>query len=320
MQQTRKPSSGQNRPPQRQGAGKPMPKKNKPNIAIRAFDYIRTHILLRNLILAVCLVIILIFLVNLSLSLFTRHGQKRIVPDFIGQSLTEAGAAGKKAGDLKLEVIDSLYMPKQQPGVILDQSPKPGTGVKSGRRVFLTINAHRPRMEEIPYVTGYSLRQAKNMLENRGFEISELKYRSDIATNNVLDQLYNGKSIQRGDKVMAELGSGITLVVGVNQSSPLPRIPKVIGLSLREAKSRLWEVGINVGNVKNDSDVTIDNIEHARIYRQEPGQQSRIDYGGKVSLWLTTDPDKLSKSSRDADNAARRMVPDDDEDEEDIDI
>ncbi len=275
----------------------------------RVYEYIRTHILLRNVIVAVCLGVILLFVVNIGLNLFTRHGQKHLVPVFVGQDLTEAQRMARRAGGLQLEVIDSLFMPRQKPGVVLDQSPAAGAGVKSGRRIFLTINAQRPRTEQIPYVTGFSIRQAKNLLENRGFEIERLQYRTDIATNNVLDELYNGVSVRRDEVVMAELGSSVTLVVGVNHSSALPRVPKVVGLTLREAKSRLWEMGINIGEVRNDRDITVDNAEHARVYRQDPNQQSRIDYGGMVSLWLTTDAAKLREASRASDSALRALWP-----------
>lgn len=293
-------------------ARRPQTKRKMPPVLIRIYDTIRGNILLRNLVMALCLGIILYFIVHLILGIYTRHGQRFIVPAMIGHTLSEAETMGA-AGELRLEVIDSLYMPKQKPGMILDQSPKPGMGVKKGRRVFLTVNAFRPRTDIIPYVTGYSLRQAKNMLETKGFEIEKLVYRSDMATNNVLDELYKGKSVTQKSRTEAELGSGITLIVGVNHSSPLPRIPKVIGLTLREAKSRLWEAGLNVGNVKYDSGIDGTEIEDARVYRQEPNQQSRIDYGGKVALWLTLDAQKIASSSRSSDAAARKYAVDEEE-------
>lgn len=297
-------------PPRRPANGRR--RRQVSSVLTRLYDTIRGNVLLRNLVMALCLGIILYFVVNLCLGIYTRHGQKFIVPSMIGHTLSDAQRMAAE-GELRLEVIDSLYMPKQKPGMILDQSPKPGMGVKSGRRIFLTVNASRPRTDVIPYVTGYSLRQAKNMLETKGFEIEKLVYRSDMATNNVLDELYKGKSITQGSRTEAELGSGITLVVGVNHSSPLPRIPKVIGLTLREAKSRLWEVGLNVGNVKYDSGITGTETEDARVYRQEPNQQSRTDYGGKVSLWLTLDTQKIASSSKSSDAAARRYAVDEEE-------
>ncbi len=298
--------------PYRNRPRRPQAKRKMPPVLVRIYDTIRGNVLLRNLVMALCLGIILYFVVNLYLNIYTRHGQKFIVPSMIEHTVSEAAGMASK-GDLVLEVIDSLYMPKQKPGLILDQSPKPGMGVKSGRRIFLTVNASRPRTDIIPYVTGYSLRQAKNMLETKGFEIEKLVYRSDMATNNVLDELYKGKSVTQGSRTEAELGSGITLIVGVNHSSPLPRIPKVIGLTLREAKSRLWEVGLNVGNVRYDSGIDGSDKEDARVYRQEPNQQSRTDYGGKISLWLTLDAQKIASSAKISDAAARRYAMDEEE-------
>lgn len=298
--------------PYRNWPRRPQAKRKMPPVLVRIYDTIRGNVLLRNLVMALCLGIILYFVVNLCLNIYTRHGQKFIVPSMIGHTVSEAAGMASK-GDLVLEVIDSLYMPKQKPGMILDQSPKPGMGVKSGRRIFLTVNASRPRTDIIPYVTGYSLRQAKNMLETKGFEIEKLVYRSDMATNNVLDELYKGKSVTQGSRTEAELGSGITLIVGVNHSSPLPRIPKVIGLTLREAKSRLWEVGLNVGNVRYDSGIDGTDKEDARVYRQDPNQQSRTDYGGKISLWLTLDAQKIASSAKISDAAARRYAMDEEE-------
>lgn len=309
QQPSRRPAPG-NRPPQQRKPQQPPKRKKQGNWWSRAYQYVRTHILLRNLIMAFSLGIILIFVINIILNIFTRHGQKYSVPNFIGQTVQEAQGEAKQNGTLQLEVIDSLYMPKQKPGMILDQSPKPGMGVKSGRRVFLTVNAFRPKTEVIPYVTGLSVRQAKNILENKGFEIDQLIYRSDLATNNVLEQTYKGNTISRGSELKAELGSAVTLTVGVNHGDPLPIVPKVIGLSLREAKSRLWELGLNVGTVRNDPGITAESIEDAKVYRQEPNHQSRNDYGGKVSLWLTTDPGKISQYSKESDAAARNYAVD----------
>ena len=273
-----------------------------------ALGKLQNHFFLRNFVLAVCLGIVTVCIVGLLLKVYTRHGQKYEVPNLIGSIPSEAKTLAASA-KLRLEVIDSVYIPKQRPGMIVDQSPKPGVNVKSGRRVFLTVNSFRPRMEAIPYVAGYSLRQAKNTLESKGFEIERLAYRTDIATNNVLEQSWNGQKIVQGSQVKAELGSGMVLTVGRNPESPLPMVPKVIGLSLREAKSRLWEIGLNIGEIRYDSNTTAEDLDDAKVYRQSPNQQMRTDYGGKVTLWLTLDPAKVTSSSRESDADARREAP-----------
>lgn len=266
--------------------------------------YIRNNFLLRNIVLALSFVLVFAYVTSLILNMCTRHGQKYSVPDFVGVTLERAAEMSKEA-ELQLVVIDSLYVPKQAPGTILDQSPKASMGVKSGRKIFLTINAFRPRTEIIPYVAGFSLRQAKGKLESKGFDIDQLVYRSDIATNNVLSQSWNGKPVNQGSLIKAELGSGITLVVGREDGAPMPVIPKVVGLTLREAKSRLWEIGFNIGDVKYDSGIKPEEYDKARIYKQTPGQEARNDYGSRVTVWLTVDGGKLTKQSRESDEKAR---------------
>lgn len=270
----------------------------------KIFIYIQSHFLLRNTLLAICFILIFVYICNTLLGVFTRHGEKQIVPSFMGMTLSQAQELATD-GQMNLIVVDSLYVPKQIPGTVLDQSPKPDMGVKSGRKIFVTINSFRPKMEEIPYVTGFSLRQAKNKLESKGFEIEQLIYQNDMATNNVIAQRWGNKTITDGSKIKAELGSGITLVVGRESDAPMPMVPKVVGLTLREAKSRLWEIGLNIGQIKYDSGISPMEYDDARIYKQTPGQEARNDYGSRISVWLSTNNDKISKASRDADTQAR---------------
>lgn len=278
----------------------------------KIFEYIRKSFFLRNILLAVCLLIVGTYVVSLMLNLFTRHGQKQIVPSFIGLSVDEARNEASNA-DLELIVIDSLFIPKSKPGSIVDQSPRADMGVKSGRKVFLTINSFRPKMAEVPYVSGFSLRQAKNKLESSGFEIDQIIYQSDIATNNVLSQSWNGQRIGKGSKVMAELGSAITLTVGRDSISPMPMVPKLIGLTLREAKSRLWEIGFNLGAVEYELGTEPDDYDRAKIYKQIPLQEARNNFGSRVSVWLTMDNDRVTNSSRNADKEARKEIKTDDD-------
>lgn len=276
--------------------------------------YIRESFLLRNLLMAICVIIVVSYVVSLMLNLFTRHGQKHAVPNLIGMTVNEAQDMVSKA-DLEFVVIDSLFVPKSKPGSIVDQSPKAEMGVKSGRKIFITINSLRPKTEEIPYVAGFSLRQAKNKLESKGFEIEQLIYQPDMATNNVLSQSWNGKRIGANDHIKAELGSAITLIVGRDSIAPMPMVPKLIGRTLREAKSRLWENGFNVGEIKYEIGIKPDDYDTALIYKQMPSQEARNQFGSNVDLWFTASIDKVSQASKQSDIDARRRVEVIDEDE-----
>ena len=56
-----------------------------------------------------------------------------------------------------------------------------------------------------------------------------------MATNYVLEQRVDGRPIEAGTKRQIEMGSGVTLYVGVAEGDSVVVVPKVIGVSLREA-------------------------------------------------------------------------------------
>ncbi|MDD3108536.1 MAG: PASTA domain-containing protein [Alistipes sp.] len=270
---------------------------------VRLAQRINRNVITRNLVLAGCGLIVFVCVVNLLLNLFTRHGQVRQVPNLSGMTVEEALHAGDKAS-LRIEVNDSLYVPSFPGGVILEQTPAEGAQVKSGRRIFVTINSFHQKRVVVPYVTGYSLRQAKNNIETAGLEIKELIYREDIATNNVLEERCNGKLITRGSKIEAEMGSGVTLVVG-EAGATSQKVPKTVGFSIREAKSRLWELGFNVGKITRDKGITPMNEHEAKVYVQQPTAGRMCPLGTRVDLSVTLDEQKLKQGHSDSDRAER---------------
>lgn len=268
---------------------------------------INENAILRNVILAICAVIVFLFLCSILLNIFTRHNSQCTVPDFSGMQLEQAiKVAGKES--LRVEVSDSIYVTAYEGGVVLDQIPSPNTVVKPGRRVFLTVNSFEQKKVVVPYVTGFSLRQAKNNLEVAGLEIDKLIFQSDMASNYVLEQRFDGKKINKGSKLEINAGSGITLVVGMSGEGTNRMTPKLIGFPLKEAKSRLGDAGLNVGKIEYDDDINAITKINARVYIQLPDQGSRVAVGSTVNLKLTLDPQKITKGSSQSDKAAKNIT------------
>lgn len=248
---------------------------------------LRNNYIVRNVVLAISLLVIVLFVINLCLNVFTRHNRHIDVPDFVDMSFRDARRmAGRK---LILEINDSLFVAHVEPGTILEQRPAAGTAVKPGRRVYVTINSSQQKMTDVPYVTGYSLRQAVNILETAGLGIEKLVYVEDIATNNVLDERVDGKVVRSGSSVKAPVGSGVTLTVGKSQQGATVVMPRVVGLPLRDACSRLWEAGINIRSIKQDDNVDQANLSRARVYRQTPEQGRRVELGTQATISLSLD-------------------------------
>lgn len=242
-----------------------------------------------------------------GMAIGTRHGMKRTVPDFTGLRLNDAEYYAGRRG-LEIVVNDSLYVPAYPGGIVLDQLPDGGVNVKSGRKVYVTINSFRQKMVPLPYVAGRSLRQAKNMLETAGLTIRELVYVEDMATNYVLGEYYDGREITAESNMTVEKGSGITLHVGEAGGCVLTGIPNLVGRSLREAQSRLWEAGLNVGDIDYDEGITIVDRNDARVYRQSqlPGRSAQL--GVRISLNLTTDAAKIAEAEAESERQAAEAL------------
>ena len=115
----------------------------------------------------------------------------------------------------------------------------------------------------------------------------------------MLEEYWDGKPVLADSKVMAEMGSGVTLHVGVSGYATTV-VPNLAGLRLKEAKSRLWETGLNVGEVKFDPGINLLNEKDAAVYGQGPAAGRSAVLGGRVDLQLTLDQKKFTAARADA--------------------
>ena len=243
----------------------------------------------------------------IALAVGTRHGMRRTVPDFTGLGLKDAQYYAEQRG-LKLIINDSLYVPAYPGGMVLEQLPKGGVAVKEGRKIYITINSFAQKKLPMPYVAGRSLRQAKNMLESAGFGIEKLEYVEDIATNYVLAQYLGDVEITEQSNIKIEKGTGVVLRVGVSPDQNITTVPRLIGRKLFDAKGRLWEQGLNVGQVTYDEGITLLNEDDARVCRQSVIQSSQLPLGSTVSIHLTLDKQVVEAAAAEAERAVTALL------------
>lgn len=281
-------------------------KPNRKDGAKGLWQQLKQKPILYHAVLIVLVAAAIILASSIAMMIITRHGTHRTVPNFMGSKLALVKQEAKRRG-LEIVINDSLFVPAYEGGIVLDQLPKGGTEVKSGRKVYITINSFREKMVKVPYVAGRSLRQAKNMLEVAGLGISKLVYVRDIATNYVLAEIVEGVEMNQDSNIELEMGSGVELRVGVEADKNSTIVPKAIGQSLLSAKSRLWEQGLNVGKVVFDDNVDLLSQKNARVYRQSLGHNTTTHLGASVSLWLTLDSEKVDKNGVESDRSAYKL-------------
>lgn len=252
---------------------------------------------LKQIGLAVGISVALLLLTLLMLNIFTHHGEGLSVPDFTGRTLSEAKKIAEDS-DLRIEVNDSVYNAPGKKGTVIDQTPPPDFKVKKDRTIHVVIKTFNPERIAIPDFTGVSLIQAKADIETYGLKIGKLTYVPDIATNNVLEQLYNGKPIPPG--TIIEKNSQIDLKLGMGESNEVTTVPNLIGENRNGAVQKVTDNSLNVGAMIFDETViTTEDSAAAIVWKQTPVKYFDAKLGTPVDLWLSLNPDKTEEKNDD---------------------
>jgi eukaryotic-like serine/threonine-protein kinase len=260
-------------------------------------NFIFSKAFLKNLGLAAVIVVGFIMALLIWLNFYTRHGQSRPVPDFIGLTMDQTVQLAKKS-KLKYQIIDSVYTSEVLRGCIAEQNPVPGFKVKKRRNIMLTINAFSPEMVAMPNLVNLPKRQAIALIESSGLEMGTPRYIPDISTDVVLKQLYDGREIQGGDSL--QKGSVIDLVLGKGPSNQKTHVPNLIGMNLESAKNKILGASLALVTYIYDNTVLSDkDSADAFVYKQNPdfGIDATIQLGSSIYLWLTVDSARLPVDS-----------------------
>lgn len=247
------------------------------------------HWIVRNLLAAFVVIVLLIVGAVVFLNVVTKHNQELVVPDLSNLSVEEADSVLKQAM-MRIDVTDSVFVRRMKRGAVYRQNPVPGSKVKSGRRISVTINAVNPKEITMPNLIGYSTRQAKVELLSRGLVLGKLIYVQDMATNNVLRQIHGNREIEPG--VMIESGAVVDLVVGLNSLDNMTYVPYLGGLRNMSAVEAVHDHSLNVGSLNFDETVKdYEDSLNAVVYRQVPDACDTIavNMGDEVELYLTLD-------------------------------
>jgi eukaryotic-like serine/threonine-protein kinase len=260
-------------------------------------NFLLSKVFIKNLGLAVSIIVGAVMVVLIWMNFYTRHGQARPVPDFFGLNMEQTAKLAKKSR-LKYQIIDSVYTTLVARGCVAEQNPRPGFKVKKWRNIVLTINAFNPEKVAMPNMVGLSIRQAIALIGTSGLEMGQLKYKPDLSIDLVLEQLYKGKHVNEGDSL--QKGSVVDLVLGKGLSNMQTPVPDLIGMKLEAATNRILTSSLNLGAFNYDSTVTnSDDTLNSFVFKQNPAfkEDARLKLGDVIYLWLSVDSAKLPVDS-----------------------
>lgn len=182
-------------------------------------------IYLFHLIAAILSVFLFLWLISYYLELYTKHNKYIQTPNVLHLPIQKAITL-IQSKHLRYNIIDSIYQPNQQPGIVITQNPEPNTYVKENRSIYLTITSFLPPEVEMPKLIDMSERQAIITLNSYNLKLGKIHYEPSYCNGCVVNQLYQNKPIEPGKPIRK--GSKIDLVVGKKGYSDQTSTPDTI--------------------------------------------------------------------------------------------
>lgn len=174
----------------------------------------RSGYLWSNLVAMALVIVVVVAGLMVGINVYTHHGETITIPDVRRHSFEDAKKVLEEMG-LVVVVSDTGYVKALPPGTVLEQRPLGGCVVKSGRMVYITVNADATPTLSLPdIIDNCSYREAKARLTTMGFKLAAPQY-----VPGERDWVYGvkcrGRNLATGDKVSIEdvlvilVGSGL---------------------------------------------------------------------------------------------------------------
>ena len=228
---------------------------------------------------------------------YTRHGEEVKIIEVNNLSVEQAKKT-LKALRLKMVVADSTYMPNKTLGIIVDQSPAPGSMVKPNRTVYVTVNASQPPKVGIHYdhIITQHLDQVSRKLKSMDIKIGKLKYIPGKGENTIRSISMDGRLIfkevdyRKGEKKPSDLqfiprGSTVDLELYKGEDAEPKEVPDLLCSTYEEAMLLILGNEFYIGTVHVAASAKNDTLG-AYIVKQSPRPGTEASMGTGIDIWL----------------------------------
>ena len=199
---------------------------------------------MRGLVYAFLGLIVFTFVMNeWIMPAYTKHGQALPVPDVTRMRFEDAREI-LESNKLRIIRSEERYDSSFPEGYVIEQTPRAGSLVKTGRRVYVILS-RGPRRFAMPRLVDRSERDAKLMLAKNGLVIGEKSYEY---SNHYPEGVVIHQSIAPGVQVQMGTKVDITLSLG-----PVPDqfvVPSLEGRTLDDARDLLARSGLKLGLIR----------------------------------------------------------------------
>ena len=207
-----------------------------------------------------------------SITAMLSQGPERYgMPKLVGLSKTNAVDAIKKA-HLAVGKTSETYSETSKRGTVLTASYQPGTKLKSGTAVDLTVSKG-PQPIKITDYTGKSTAAAVKSLKNAGFKVKVTSEHSDSLDKGlVISQSPKSGTGVKGDTISLQRSLGPVMVT----------IPSVRGQGVEAAKKALTKAGFKT----KVQPVAVNYLGLGYVVYTRPGANSAAPKGSTITLYV----------------------------------
>jgi serine/threonine-protein kinase len=207
-----------------------------------------------------------------SITAVVSKGPERYaMPKVVGLTRAAASAAIDKA-NLDLGTVSQAFSAKVAEGVVVSASYAPGTKLKSGSTVELTVSKG-PQPIKITDYTGKSAAAAKKALTEDGFKVKITTEHSDsVAKGSVISQSPGKGTGVKGDTVTVKESLGPVMVT----------IPNVRSMGVDAAKKAMTAAGFKT----KVQPVAVNYIGVGYVVYSKPSAKSQAPKGSTITLYV----------------------------------
>lgn len=193
-------------------------------------------------------------------------------PNFAGLTIDEAKAMIPR-GTIEIAEAGRDYSNLPQ-GEIFMQEPEENKIVKKGRTVKVWVSAGENYFQ-VPDFYGQQLFEVRSLLEERGIKIKEVSRTDSTLPYNCIIATTPAKG------ALVDMNEGISLLVSSRASTRIVRVPDIIGYTLDEAREKMKEQSLFVGEVTK---MEVPGLESDIVIESSVNAGSRISAGSSINL------------------------------------
>jgi beta-lactam-binding protein with PASTA domain/D-alanine-D-alanine ligase-like ATP-grasp enzyme len=268
----------------------------KPSAGRRIWENIKaffsSKVFLRNLGAVAVFLLLLFFLLNMGLRLYTKHGDSMQLEDYQGLLLDDARRKAESKG-LKMEVISESFQPGKRANEIFAQYPEPLSNVKENRTVFVSVYQDKGKEIVLKPLTewGDDIDTYRRELGKRKIRtlIQKQVFDAKLAEGTILHLVVDGEKVtntqlRQGQVKVAE-GGTVEAVISTRTSNLVP-VPDLVCLKYDAAQVAIQGNFLVMGKVYGGSNA---NRNEYYVWKQEPvyNPNKLVPKGEQINLYLT---------------------------------